>query len=202
MASPLDSLVVIPNKEDRCSSDLRCVNSPCHNASPRCSECRLSPNNQWSSISYWKPLDSKDRHPVLEKEKRDEKRRKAIERQTKRQAKDPTKQARLRASARAERKTNSEIIKSTRNSGRINRDNDHVFDNSLSLDTKNQSNSENPIVHLHELDKARRDAKRAGYPVGGLVIRNKSGRGIVVFDEKDLPLIRRRNETNDTSVGP
>jgi hypothetical protein len=138
---------------------------------------------------YWKPVSHTYTHPILVKEKRDAKRAKTIAKRAAEKAKDPSKQARLREAARAERRTNDKIIKSTRNSGRVNKDGDHLLGNNVILDTKLQSNAENPVIHLHELDKVRSDASRAGRPVGCLVIRNKNGRGVVVIDERDLPKI-------------
>jgi hypothetical protein len=40
-------------------------------------------------------------------------------------------------------------------------------------------------VNLAELDKVIEDAKRAGNVLGGLVLRNKHDRGVIVFDEKN-----------------
>ena len=188
---PLESLAIL-NKPAACKEAEHCRNSPSHSSAPRCNSCRLSPiagtgvfmgvfPSEWHAVG-------KQKHPVLEKEKRDAKRQKASDRQKARKAKDPHRQAHLRAAARAERQTEQAIIKSTRNSGRINRDGDHVVGDNITLDTKLQSGAENPVVHLHELDKVRLDAKRNGKVVGALCIRNKAGRGVIVLDENDFAL--------------
>ena len=165
-----------------------CKNSPSNSSTPRCNDCRLSPGvNPLVGITshYWHPV-GKQKHPVLEQEKRNAKRLKTLARQEARKAKDPSRQARNRAAERAERRTEQAIIKSTKNSGRSNRDGDHVFNDKITLDTKLQSNAVNPVVNLQELDKVRSDARRSGKQAGALVIQNKTGRSVVVFDLADF----------------
>lgn len=194
MQGPLELLATIDSKPVPCSEGEHCKNSPFNSARPLCMECNLCPVasvNLNFKEHHWKATSSKHKHPIVEAKKRYAKYQKTLERAKKRAAKDPARQARTRAAARAERKTNAAIIKSTRNSGRVNRDGDHVFDGRICLDTKQQSNTENPVVHLHELDKVRRDARNSGYPIGGLVLRGSTGRGVVVFDERDLSALRK-----------
>lgn len=192
MLEPLASLTILNNTVAPCKEGPFCSNGPSHIMQSRCPDCRLSQNAYLGATRhYWKPISHTYHHPVLEKEKRDGKRAKALERQAAKKAKDPTRQARLRAAERAERKTNAEIIKSTRNSGRVNKDGDHLLNGNVTLDTKLQSKNENPIVHLHELDKVRQDSVRAGRLLGALVLRNKNGRGVVVIDERDISKLIR-----------
>lgn len=180
------------NEPKPCKEGTMCKNSPFHSLQPKCNDCRLSPvfvGIFWQPVNhYWKPVSHKWKHAVLEKEKRDAKRKKALARQAERKAKDPARQARLRKAARAERKTNAQIISATRNSGRVNKDGDHLFSGNIIFDTKQQGTT-NPIVRLHELDKVRADAKRNNCPVGGLVLRNVNGRGVIVFDENDIGIM-------------
>lgn len=187
MREPLELVTLQSNEIVPCSEARVCMNSPLFLIQGRCSECRLSPNPFVSGDRhYWKPIDKFLSHPQLIKEKREKKREQTTAKAKANKAKDPSKQARLRAAERAERRTNAEIIKSTRNSGRVNRDGDHLLFDYVVLDTKLQSKAENPIVHLHELDKVRRDAKRNGKTFGVLCIKNKTGRAICVLDEADF----------------
>jgi len=190
MQEPLQSLTILTNEIKPCKEGTMCANSPFHSLHPLCRDCRLSPIYWGIAIQpskhYWKSVNPRWKHQILEKEKRDAKRRKTIAKREAEKAKDPAKQARSRAAERAERKTNASIIKSTRNSGRVNKDGDHLLDDRITLDTKLQSQNENPVVNLHELDKVRRDARNNTKLLGGLVIRNKSGRGVVVIDERDI----------------
>lgn len=188
---PLQLLAIV-NEPAACKEGDFCRESPSNSHRPKCNSCRLSPANERGVLagvfpSEWKPVSHRHKHPVLEKEKRDAKRQKALARQAVRKAKDPAKQARAREAERAERRTNAKIISATRNSGRINRDGDHLYHSDIVLDTKQQSTAKDPIIHLHELDKVRNDAVRNGRRCGCLVLRNKYGRGVVVIDERDLP---------------
>jgi hypothetical protein len=107
----------------------------------------------------------------------------------KRAKKSRPKQALLRKAVRAEQSTernfSSSMLTSTVNSGRSNKDGDHDLLSRVTLDTKLQSGAGNPVVNLAELDKVMEDAKRAGNVLGGLVLRNKHDRGVVVVDEKN-----------------
>lgn len=143
--------------------------------------------------SYWKPIEQKFRHPVLEEEKRNARKAKTIAKIQKEKSKDPARKARAKAAARAEKETNRAIIKATRNSGRVSKDGDHLYQSSITLDTKLQSKRIEPVVHWDELEKVRADAKRNGFIAGGLVIRTSTNKGIVVFAEEDLPRITKSN---------
>lgn len=190
MPEPLELLAIV-KEPTACTEGEFCRNSPSHSLKPKCNSCRLGPDNQRGVLagvfpSEWRPVDPRHKHPVLEKEKRNVKLEKAVARQKARKAKDPARQARLAQAERAERRTNAQIIKSTRNSGRVNRDGDHLYAGNIVLDTKQQSTTKDPVIRLHELDKVRNDSARNGRLFGALVIRNKYGRGVVVIDERDL----------------
>jgi hypothetical protein len=136
----------------------------------------------------WRSIVKGTKHPQLIKEKKET--REAIRKMQidKRKAKDKSRRATAKAAERAERKTEQEIIKATRNSGRIARDGDHVFGGNITLDTKKQDNFY-PTVILTELEKVRADSRRAGTIAGGLVIVNCMDRRVVVFALEDLPKV-------------
>jgi hypothetical protein len=70
------------------------------------------------------------------------------------------------------------------------------------LDTKLQSTREHPVIKLDELAKVRVQAKRAGYPIGALVLRNKFNQGFVVMAEEDYARLthsRINHEQQQTS---
>jgi hypothetical protein len=90
------------------------------------------------------------------------------------------------AAVRAEKRSERNIIHATKNSGRSNRDGDHVLAGRITLDTKLQTTRLNPEIHVHELEKVRSDARRAGNPIGGLILRNENGHGFVVLAEEDF----------------
>ena len=82
--------------------------------------------------------------------------------------------------------SNDLCIKATRNSGRTNKDGDHLLAESIVLDTKLQSQRINPQVNLAELDKVRFQAVSHNKAFGALVLRNKHDVGVVVMAEADF----------------
>ena len=134
---------------------------------------------------YWRPVNRQIAHPVLRAERRAELRLRLQKRVEVRRGKDRGRQEVLRQAERAERQTERAIIKATVNSGRKKQDGDHISVSRIVLDTKNQPGRDNPVVVLAQLEKVREDARLNGYPLGGLVLRNKQGRGVVVFAEED-----------------
>jgi hypothetical protein len=98
----------------------------------------------------------------------------------------PIRQRVNRIAAQAERDTESNIIKATKNSGRSSRDGDHLVAGRITMDTKLQSTRSDPVVRLYELAKVQADAKRAGSLLGCLTLRNKHGVGVVVMSEEDF----------------
>lgn len=165
----------------------------------KCYLCRFSPTAESSVKHFWVPIrEAKNKkHPALEAEKRNERISRMRAKQTVKKDRDRNRSNVLSKAANAEKRTERNIIKATRNSGRTNRDGDHVFLGQVTLDTKNQSTRDNPVVLLSELEKVRGDAAHAGNEVGGLVIRNRQGVGVVVFHEDDyarLFTLRSRDE--------
>jgi len=79
-----------------------------------------------------------------------------------------------------------------KNSGRSNKDGDHVAAGEITLDTKLQSKRTNPVILLHELVKVGEDARRAGNWMGALVLRNMNGIGVVAIAEADFARLIQR----------
>lgn len=148
--------------------------------------CRLAPGNENLSAHYWKPENGRLKHPALLREKFTKARERKAERIKQKRSADPIRKRVQRQAQRAEKSTERNIIKATKNSGRANRDGDHKAGGFITLDTKNQSLRDNPVVLLIELSKVRNDAMNAGNQIGGLVLRNRHNVGVVVFDEKDF----------------
>ena len=162
-----------------------------HNLSPpKCAFCWLAPNSDMKpgSKHYWRPLDRIMKHPTLAAYKRDKARGRVRERARERASKDKKRIEVLRKSKAAEKKTEKSIIHATKNSGRVNKDGDHIAVGNILIDTKQQSR-EHPVVVLDELDKAARDASRSGKLLSCLVIRNIYGRGVVVMTEASFGIL-------------
>jgi hypothetical protein len=168
-----------------CSMKEECMNSPVHRGpQAQCVNCKFA-DQMPGLMNFFKPWNPKLLHPKVQQLKQDRKTARQAAAQAKRDGKDRGKQ-KLQVKARqAEATTNRRIIRATRNSGRTAKDADHVHAGRITIDTKLQSNAENPRVLLAELDQVRADARRAGNPLGALILRNKHGRGVVVFDEED-----------------
>ncbi len=160
----------------------------CHNAPLACESCRLSPGGG-PGLRWWPKLDAK--HPVLEAEKKQAKLAKVKAIAVKRAGRDRGRMAVQKQAQAAEKRTERNIIHATLNSGRANQDADHVSAGRITLDTKLQSKRIHPLVKLGQLDKVREDAKRAGMLLGALVLRNSTGRGVVVLDEDDYARLVR-----------
>lgn len=155
----------------------------------KCLCCNLAPENvdDLFHYDYYKPVIANTKHPILERRKTQDRMDNANERAEERLNVDRKKRKVLSKAVIAEEKTNKVLdIKATKNSGRVNKDGDHQAGDFISLDTKNQSQRENPIIRLHELEKIRKDAGNAGNPLGGLLLRNKAGLGFIVFTEQDF----------------
>lgn len=155
-----------------------------------CALCRLSEDNLGRDMTqYWSPIETRLRHPILEAAKRQKKIDKHNKALNKKRQRDPKKRQISRQAQQAEKKTERNIIHATKNSGRRNKDGDHVSAGRITLDTKLQTTRENPVIYLGELEKVREDAMRAGKRIGGLVIRNKYGVGCVVLREDDYAIL-------------
>jgi hypothetical protein len=163
-----------------------------------CPMCMWADDNGGPNNS-WRPVTKGTKHPKAIAAKIKGLRDKRDAKITALKARDPKRRYYSDVAAAAEKKTTTSLarrgvnISATRNSGRSLQDADHLVKFSqaaslekLTLDTKNQSKVEHPTVHLTELDKVREDAKRAGSVAGGLLIRNKFGRAVVVFAEEDF----------------
>jgi hypothetical protein len=170
-----------------CDSAGDCLNSPENRGSDQDSQCRFCKYAKAGGgvISQWKGFNSKAKHPEIEAEKVAVRKQRHQDAVATRAARDKGKRRRVKTAARAEKKTNDNIIKATKNSGRVNKDGDAVHAGRITIDTKLQSDRIHPIVDLGELDKIRRQARLAGNPIGALVLRNKLGQGVIVMDETD-----------------
>jgi hypothetical protein len=153
----------------------------------KCMLCRLAPGNENLDQQYWKPIDTYTNfpHPVLRKEKVDAVIERARGKRQQRRDRDQGKRKVARIAAAAEKQTEANFIKATKNSGRSNRDGDHVAVGFITIDTKHQDR-EHPLVSLVELEKVRRDARNAGNTYGALVLRNVKGYGVVAMEESDF----------------
>jgi len=169
-----------------CEESAQCLNSPESRggAQTSCHTCKLALAGG-GSLNCWRPWKRGLQHPKLAAQKREAGKQRRAAAQEKRKKRDRSRIDVQRQARRAESKTNRSIIENTLNSGRSHKDGDHVSAGRIALDTKLQSGNENPVVRLAELDKVREDATRGGNPIGALVLRNKHGRGVVVFDEAD-----------------
>jgi hypothetical protein len=183
-------LLTVISSNQACASGDQCRNSPQNagHAMARCHLCRLAPNQASYDQHFWSGIRGA-RHPALVLEKKAaliNQRKKA---ELERRHRDWNKVRVMKKASRAEKTTERNIIKATKNSGRSHRDGDHVSVGSITLDTKLQSLKTNLTVRLEELDKVRQDALRAGNSIGGLVLRNRHGVGVVVFHEADYALL-------------
>lgn len=154
--------------------------------SAHCNDCRLASDNPHVTTTQWRPINPRDRHPVLEQEKLTKRKDKAAASLTKRLGVNRTKRSLGKRAAYSESQAVKKLnVTPTINSGRSFKDGD-MSAGMITLDNKNQSKNENPVVSLSEMRKVREDAQRAGKPIGGLVLRNKHGVGVVVFMETDF----------------
>jgi len=185
-----------------CEMESKCKNSPafCTRSTANCNSCQWSPEEPLGGKDYFKPVDRRVRFPRREKRDRDAAKNRLTQRRQAHLAKDKTRVKVNRLAERAERKTERSIIKATVNSGRSHNDGDHISNGSIVLDTKMQSTREHPVVKLDELAKVRLQARRAGYAIGALVLRNKNNFGVVVMAEEDYArLVSGRGNHEQTS---
>lgn len=182
---------------ESCEEEKNCKNSPTYQGSfSKCSECKWSLCNGvtvFGTRDLWRPLRKSLRHSRREVfrrwEAKEKRTRRRYQGQQLRAKQDRSRQKRLRQAKAAEKRTEQQIIKATKNSGRVRGDGDHLSQNRIALDTKQQSARLNPVVVLAELDKIRQDARRNGLAAGGLVIENQHQRLVVVFDLEDYPRV-------------
>jgi hypothetical protein len=177
-----------------CEEGSACLNSieRAGLGSAKCGVCRLAPGGMTTMMSHWKPEVKGTKHPGLVAQKKEAKRTKLLEQRQARRLVDKSKRKILTQASRAEKVTERRLIHSTKNSGRSNKDGDHVALGEITLDTKLQTQRDNPVVLLHELVKVGEDARRAGNWMGALVVRNRNGIGVVAMTEEDFARLLQR----------
>lgn len=184
----MDVLQIVP-----CDESHLCLNSVERAGidGGKCGICRLSPTGH-SRMNYWKPSVPGTKHPGLIAVKKQEKLDKHIAQIAKKRNADIGRRRLLIKASQAEKTTERNLIRATKNSGRSNKDGDHIAVGEITLDTKLQTTRENPVVLLHELHKVGEDAKRAGNWMGALVLRNTNGIGVVAMTESDFARLIQR----------
>ena len=177
-----------------CEVGPQCLNSTENTdlGSSKCGVCRFSPNGEQSYQAWWKPRVPKTPHPAASAEARRKKSDRKAALDFARANRDRGKSLLQRQAAQAEKTTERNMIRSTKNSGRSNKDGDHVAAGDITLDTKLQTTRDHPVVLIPELMKVVADAMRAGKVMGALVLRNKSGVGVVAMREEDFARLIQR----------
>jgi hypothetical protein len=160
--------------------------------SGKCGICKLSPTSEGIGQNYWSSSVPGKKHSGLVAAQKANKLTKHLAAQVKKRSVDKGKQVILTRAAQAEKTTERNLIHATKNSGRSNKDGDHVAMGEITLDTKLQTTRENPVVLLHEIIKVNGDSKRAGTMFGALVLRNKHGIGVVAMAEADFARLIQR----------
>lgn len=169
-----------------CDAFAQCENQPLVGVPIRaCDQCKFAKRLGGRS-NRWAPYKPGLKHPLVVQAKRAQKREADQVKQDRKRNRDRAKMRVLSLAARAEKQTDRNIIKATKNSGRTNRDGDHVMAGQITLDTKLQTTRLNPVVQVAELEKVRADARRGGNSIGALVLRNENGHGFVVLAEEDF----------------
>lgn len=171
----------------------------CKNRGANCWICRAE-DPKLSELFYRANSDkgAPKYHPLVEKEKLEAKKQRKIEKTKKtaeRRKNTPTvqavaemieKRAKKMADKVASDKAKKDFMSNTVNSGRVDRDVDHfLLGGKIRLDSKYQSKLINHQVKLDELDEARNKAMKFKTDLSGLILWNKDGRSVVVFDYKD-----------------
>lgn len=145
----------------------------------RCFQCCFD-GDKYSpyGVNLYSAIDKKIKHPLMLKNKQERKdAKKADKLQTKRE-KDKDKVSLLKKANKVE-----EVVKSTLNSGRINKDGDLRADD-LIIDVKLQSTRKDPIIKVDEFIKVNNDCIRANKQYGVLCIENKDGQRFYVISEE------------------
>lgn len=190
----MNKFLLLIGEPTECSVGSACLNSVSVRGKhqSRCADCRFAPNNDNVTGQHWRPATKGQQHPTAFREKRQKAQEATRKKIVARQGKDRKRQVVLKRATRSEKTTEKNIITATKNSGRSFQDGDHVAGGLITLDTKDQSQLEHPVVRMHELSKVGRDARRAGMLMGGLVLRNKHGVGVVCLAEDDFAYILKR----------
>lgn len=155
-----------------CEVSKNCIN--CH----RCFECCFD-GNKYSNygINLYAAIDKKIKHPIMAKNKQDKKDAKKAERTLNKKEKDKERISLLKKAEKVE-----ENVKSSLNSGRINRDGDLKADD-IVIDVKLQSTRKDPVIKVDEFIKVNNDSIRANKQYGVLCIENKDGLRFYVIGE-------------------
>lgn len=145
----------------------------------RCFNCAFD-GDRYSSYgtNLYLPIDRGIEHPILIERKLARKEEKKREKQIEKQQKSKERSALIKKAAKVEEK-----VKSSLNSGRVNRDGD-LQTNDLVIDVKLQTTRKDPVISVDEFDKVNADCLRAGKIHGILCIENKDGRRFYVISEE------------------
>ena len=177
-----------------CAVDAECLNSIKLAGMMRssCGLCRLSVNGFSGQTIYWKPVDGHSQHPAVVAAKLARKQAFLKEKKAKRLLVNKDKKLLQVRAEKAERQTETNFIKATKNSGRTHKDGDQVAYSQVTIDTKLQSKCIHPVVRLDELAKVREDAQRGGNSLGVLMLRNRHGIGVIAIAESDFARLLAR----------
>lgn len=156
-----------------CNVSENCLNNH------RCFNCAFD-GDRYSDYgaNLYLPIDRSVEHPIIAARKLARKADKKRGKQLERQEKDKQRSALVRKAAKVEAK-----VKSSLNSGRINRDGD-LQSEDLVIDVKLQSTRKDPVISADEFEKVNVDCLRAGKKHGILCIENKSGQRFYVISEE------------------
>lgn len=145
----------------------------------RCFECSFD-GDKYSpyGVNLYAAIDKKIKHPLMLKNKQERKDAKKADRLHIKREKDRDKVSLLKKANKVE-----EVVKSTLNSGRINKDGDLRADD-LIIDVKLQSTRKDPVIKVDEFIKVNNDCIRANKQYGVLCIENKDGQRFYVISEE------------------
>lgn len=151
------------------------VKENCFGNESDCWRCKFSDGSNVDNC--YRAINKNIKHPQALAAKLAAKAITKAERHHKKLNKDKAKSKVVRASAKVEDK-----VKTTLNSGRINRDGDLKTEH-LAIDVKMQSSRINPQINAEEFRKIQNDAARSGKEYGVLIIESKIGERFVVIPE-------------------
>lgn len=156
-----------------CSVTENCLNNH------RCFHCAFD-GDKFSNYgdNLYLPIDRSIEHPIITDRKLARKADKKREKQIEKQEKNRERSALVKKAAKVEEK-----VKSSLNSGRINRDGD-LQSEDLVIDVKLQSTRKDPVISVDEFEKVNADCLRAGKRYGILCIENKDGKRFYVVSEE------------------
>ena len=153
------------------------VQDNCFGFDSQCWRCKFS-GDESNVDNCYVPMDKKIKHPQAVAAKKERKDNTKAQKQFKKQNKDKYKSKIVKGAAKVE-----ERVKSTLNSGRINRDGD-LSTADLAIDVKHQPTRSDAVILADEFKKIQNDAIRAGKEYGVLVIVNKDGDTYYVIPEE------------------